>query len=71
MKIFHCDHCDQLVFFENTQCVSCGHLLAFLPDLAEIGSLERDDDDGLAFTARGGQRADVPPVSELPGGQRL
>jgi hypothetical protein len=46
MKIFHCDHCDQLVFFENTQCVSCGHLLAFLPDLAEIGSLERDDDDG-------------------------
>ncbi len=40
MKIFHCDHCDQLVFFENTQCVSCGHLLAFLPDLFEIGSLE-------------------------------
>jgi hypothetical protein len=41
MKIFHCDHCDHLAFFENTQCVSCGHLLAFLPDLAEIGSLEQ------------------------------
>jgi hypothetical protein len=40
MKIFHCDHCDQLVFFENIQCVSCGHLLAFLPDLFEMGSLE-------------------------------
>jgi hypothetical protein len=40
MKIFHCDHCQQLVFFENTQCVSCGHVLAFLPDLFEIGSLE-------------------------------
>ena len=40
MKIFHCDHCEHLVFFENTQCVSCGHLLAFLPDLSEIGSLE-------------------------------
>ncbi len=43
MKIFHCDHCDQLAFFENTQCVRCGHLLAFLPDLAEIGSLESSD----------------------------
>jgi len=43
MKIFHCDHCDQLAFFENTQCVRCGHLLAFLTDLAEIGSLESSD----------------------------
>ena len=30
MKIFHCDHCDNLVFFENTHCVNCGHVLAFL-----------------------------------------
>lgn len=40
MKIFHCDHCQQLVFFENIRCVKCGHDLAFLPDLAEIASLE-------------------------------
>ena len=40
MKVFHCDHCRQLVFFENVQCVSCGHALAYLPNLAEIGSLE-------------------------------
>ncbi len=45
MKIFHCDHCDQLVFFENTKCLHCGHLLAFLPDLMEIGSLEPDGAD--------------------------
>jgi hypothetical protein len=43
MRIFHCDHCDNLVFFENTTCVRCGHLLAFLPDLGEIGSLEPVD----------------------------
>ena len=42
MRIFHCDHCDNLVFFENTHCVQCGHLLAFLPDLMEIGSLDPD-----------------------------
>ena len=44
MKIFHCDHCDQLLFFENTSCVSCGHKLAFLPDLAVIGSLDHAGD---------------------------
>ena len=40
MKVFHCDHCGHLVFFENTQCVSCGHVLAFLPDLLLVGSLD-------------------------------
>jgi hypothetical protein len=40
MRIFHCDHCDNLVFFENTHCLQCGHVLAFLPDLMEIGSLD-------------------------------
>jgi hypothetical protein len=40
MRVFHCDHCGQLVFFENTQCVGCGHLLAFLPDLMVVGSLD-------------------------------
>jgi hypothetical protein len=40
MKIFHCDVCQQLVFFENVQCLSCEHPLAFLPELADMGSLE-------------------------------
>jgi hypothetical protein len=42
MKVFHCDHCSQLVFFENTKCLSCGHRVAYLPDLGLIGSLETD-----------------------------
>ena len=44
MKIFHCDHCGQLVFFENTECVSCRHKLAYLPDLGVVGSLDGGDD---------------------------
>lgn len=40
MKVFHCDNCDHLVFFENTQCVACGHRLAFFPDVADLGSLD-------------------------------
>lgn len=40
MKVFRCDHCRQLVFFENVRCVACGHALAFLPDLGVVGSLD-------------------------------
>lgn len=39
MKIFHCDHCQHLVFFENVRCVKCGHSLAYLPNLGDVGSL--------------------------------
>lgn len=42
MNIFHCDHCQQLVFFENVYCLNCGHALAYLPDLDDMGSLEKD-----------------------------
>jgi hypothetical protein len=42
MKIFHCDHCGHLLFFENTSCVSCGHRLAYLPDLQVVTSLDPD-----------------------------
>jgi len=45
MKVFHCDHCDHLVFFENTVCVSCQHRLAFLPEVLDVGSLEEVDED--------------------------
>ena len=34
------------MFFENTQCVNCGHLLAFLPRLMLIGSLDGADASG-------------------------
>jgi hypothetical protein len=40
MKVFHCGHCDQLVFFENVACVNCGNTLAYLPDRNELGTLE-------------------------------
>lgn len=43
MKVFHCDHCDALVFFENVSCVSCGHALAYFPEQEKVGSLDRTD----------------------------
>jgi hypothetical protein len=35
-----------LVFFENTECVGCGHRLAYLPDMGVVGSLD-DAGNGL------------------------
>jgi hypothetical protein len=45
MKVFHCDHCGNLVFFENVRCVRCDHTLAYLPDLGIVGSLEPAGDE--------------------------
>jgi hypothetical protein len=60
MKIFHCDHCGHLLFFENTECVSCGHRLAYLPDLRLVGSLDAAGPDQwrspLPRAAEGGYR---------------
>jgi hypothetical protein len=42
MRVFHCDHCGHLLFFENTTCVRCGRVVAYLPDLGIVGSLDQD-----------------------------
>jgi hypothetical protein len=31
MKLFKCQHCAQLLYFENTLCVKCGHRLGYIP----------------------------------------
>jgi hypothetical protein len=43
MNVFHCDGCGHLVFFENTGCINCGHILAYLSDVGRMGSLEAAD----------------------------
>jgi hypothetical protein len=40
MKLFECQNCGQLIYFENTQCERCGHALGFLPDAAMMTALE-------------------------------
>jgi hypothetical protein len=60
MKVFHCDHCAHLLFFENTECVSCHHRVAYLPDLRLVGSLDEEGTDHwrspLARAAEAGYR---------------
>jgi hypothetical protein len=39
MKTFHCDRCEHLLFFENTQCVACGDRVGFDPDRWDMASV--------------------------------
>jgi hypothetical protein len=42
MKLFECQSCGQLLYFENSVCLSCGHRLGYLPDLHLLSALEPD-----------------------------
>ncbi len=44
MKTFHCNRCNQLVFFENTHCEKCGARLGYVPELSQISAFEETDD---------------------------
>jgi hypothetical protein len=40
MKIFSCSACKHVAFFENSQCVRCGAVLAYVPDRGVLTALE-------------------------------
>ncbi|MEY9098021.1 hypothetical protein ABIA24_000930 [Sinorhizobium fredii] len=40
MRLFSCDFCNQVVHFDNRQCISCGHRLGFDPELMAMYALE-------------------------------
>ena len=65
MKIFHCDHCQQLVFFENVRCLACGHSLAYVPTLEDVLSLEPAGDGLWRSARRGAEWAQVSALREL------
>lgn len=42
MKVFHCDHCALLVFFESSACVRCGWTLAYVAEIGRVVALAPD-----------------------------
>src|SRR5579863_9134550 len=40
MKLFKCQHCEQLLYFENTACEKCSHRLGFIPEIMNLSALE-------------------------------
>ena len=45
MKIFSCSVCQNVVFFENSQCTRCLHLLSYLPDRGVLSAIEISAED--------------------------
>jgi hypothetical protein len=39
MKLFECQYCGQLLYFENTKCEHCGRVLGYLPELTTLSAL--------------------------------
>ncbi len=44
MKLFRCDHCSHLLYFENTRCERCGRPLGYEPQSNALCSLEGGPD---------------------------
>lgn len=44
MKLFTCDCCGNLLYFENTVCVRCGAKLGFLTDEMDLATISLPDD---------------------------
>jgi hypothetical protein len=40
LKLFLCDACQNVVYFENRSCGRCGHRLAFLPEKTALSAIE-------------------------------
>ncbi|MGA2552870.1 MAG: putative zinc-binding peptidase, partial [Burkholderiaceae bacterium] len=56
MKIFHCSHCQHLVFFENSQCVHCGRQLAYSPAQRAMLAVGEDAHDPDSESPEAGVR---------------
>jgi len=44
MKLFRCQACDNIVYFENRTCGRCGHRLGYIPELGLLSALEPGGD---------------------------
>jgi hypothetical protein len=40
MKLFQCQYCGNILYFENRTCQRCGHRLAYLPETGTLSALE-------------------------------
>ncbi|GJE52385.1 hypothetical protein GOFOIKOB_5456 [Methylobacterium tardum] len=45
MKLFQCQSCSNVLYFENRTCESCGHRLAYLPEAGTLSAIEPAGED--------------------------
>ncbi len=56
MKLFVCQACRNILYFENRVCGHCGHQLAFLPERQTLSALEQAGDGVCALADCGEAR---------------
>lgn len=56
MRLFRCQHCNQVLYFENTKCERCGHRLGFLPEVTRLSALEPEAENAWRPLAAPQQR---------------
>jgi hypothetical protein len=49
MKLFSCQSCGQLLYFENIRCEKCGHRLGYVPSVMMLSALEQQGDTWRAL----------------------
>jgi hypothetical protein len=53
MRLFKCQVCQQILYFENTTCEKCGHRLGYLPVTVALSALAADGGAWRALAAPG------------------
>jgi hypothetical protein len=56
MKLFRCQVCDNIIYFENRTCGRCGHRLGYVPELEIMAALEPAADAWTPLAGDGGPR---------------
>lgn len=65
MRLFNCDHCGHLVFFDSVHCLHCGSALAFLPDALCMAALAPAAGQGPGLLRRLGAHAGAAPLYRM------
>jgi hypothetical protein len=51
MKLFKCQHCGEVLYFENRLCGNCGHRLGYLPEHDTMTALDPDGSEWAALAS--------------------
>lgn len=56
MKLFVCQACGNVLYFENRACERCGHRVAFLPEKETMSAIESDEEAWRTLAGKGESR---------------
>jgi hypothetical protein len=67
LRVFACDHCGQLIFFENSLCVRCGAPVGYLHEKRDVVALSETAEAGLVDPANPAEQWEHCVTSDVTG----